>query len=378
MVGMRIAQIAPPWVRVPPQGYGGVERIVSQLTEELVKRGHDVTLFASGDSQTHARLSSYFPLSIGNDGNKKKNLYSMLFHLYPAFRDSHTFDVIHCHDIYQSMFFADLVATPVVHTIHGTLMKHEQPEDRREVYEQFSHQSFVSISNAQRAGLPHLHYIDTVYNGIDMSEFSFGKGDGGYVAWMGRITPKKGIVEAIEAAKQVGIPLRIAAVVDPVDQEFFDRFVAPSIDGTEVQFVGELKEKERESFFQHAKALLNPIRWHEPFGLVMVEAMACGTPVIATRMGSTPEIVEDGSTGFLGEGTPLAHDMEVSAFSIDPVSVSFLTQALQKIVSLDQSAYSAMRERNRKRVERLFTVASMVDGYEKVYENMKAVHHEAS
>ncbi len=349
---MRIAQVAPPWLPVPPVGYGGVEAVVYDLTEELVARGHEVTLFATGDSKTTAKLSFVYKNALGNDGSLKNNPYTQLFQIYPVFSQSNQFDIIHVHGEGQAMFFADLIKTPVIHTIHGTLTEGEQNPDKRKVYEMFSKQNFVSISDAQRKGLPRLNYVATVYNGIDLTQFSVGDGSGEYLAWLGRVTPKKGVVEAIHVARAVGVPLRLAAFIDPIDQPFFDREIKPLIDGSTVQFVGQLNHEERSMFLAKAKAFLFPIKWQEPFGLVMIEAMAAGTPVVAFSRGSVPEIVVDGKTGFVvSDETGMA-------------------EALKKLLSLDTNSYQAMRQTCRTHIEANFTVQKMIDGYEAVYRKL--------
>ncbi len=349
---MKIAQVAPPWLPIPPKGYGGIEAVMSSLTDGLVTRGHEVTLFATGDSQTKAKLSFVYEKALGNDGSLKNNPYTQLFQIYPVFSHSEQFDIIHVHGEGQAMFFADLIKTPVVHTIHGTLMEGEQNPDKRKVYQQFAKQNFISISNAQRQGLPNLNYVATVYNGIDLSQFSVGNGDGGYFAWLGRITPKKGVVEAISAAKAVGIPIRLAAFIDPTDQAFFDAEIKPLIDGSSVQFVGQLNHEERSLFLQKAKAFLFPIKWEEPFGLVMVEAMAAGTPVVAFNRGSVPEIVADGKTGFVVSDE------------------AGMAEALKKLLAMDAASYQTMRQACRKHVEDHFTIDKMIDGYEAVYKKL--------
>jgi len=364
---MRIAQIAPPWVSVPPTGYGGVERIISELTEELVRRGHEVTLFASGDSRTAAHLSSYYPKAIGNDGNKKGSTSAPLLQAFPAFLQASSFDIIHSHDR-ETLFLGSLIRTPFINTIHGTLMPEELEEEKRAVYRTCSRVPFVSISNFQRNGFPELHYISTVYNGIDIKDFEFSYVKGTYLAWLGRITPKKGIVEAIRIARKAGVSLKIAAVIDPIDQEFFDRFVKPEIDNSTVQFMGELSGVQRSEFLKNAIALLFPIRWHEPFGLVMTEAMACGTPVLATNFGSVPEVIQNGTTGYIVEGSPWDVKQPLSEWKEDEKGIANLAQSLQSVLALNDSAYQAMRKAARDRVERLFTVGHMVDGYEKAYE----------
>jgi len=366
---MRIAQIAPPWVAVPPVGYGGIERIISQLTEELVRRGHEVTLFATGDSTTGATLSYVFEKAVGNNFFLKANPFTTSFQVYPAFKNAASFDIIHSHEI-QSLFFANLTKTPFVHTLHGTMYADELDELKRKCYQTFSGVSYVSISDSQRQGLPELNYTATVYNGIDMGEFAFSDTRGTYAVWLGRITPKKGVAEAIEVAKRVGIPLTIAAAIDPVDQPFFDTIVAPLVDGTRVRFVGELHGKEKSELLRSAAVLLMPIRWHEPFGLVMPEAMACGTPVIATRFGSTAEIIKDGVTGYVVEGTLWDVKEPISNWKKDEEGIANMTEALKKLLSLDDAAYRGMRVSSRKHAQDHFTIEKMVDGYEAVYRDL--------
>ena len=349
---MKIAQVAPPWLPVPPRGYGGIEAVMSSLTEGLVARGHEVTLFATGDSVTKAKLSYVYEKALGNDGSLKNNPYTQMFQIYPAFIRSNEFDIIHVHGEGQAMFLADLIKTPVVHTIHGTLTEGEQNPDKRKVYQMFTKQNFVSISNAQREGLPNLNYVATVYNGIELSQFTIGDGSGNYVAWLGRITPKKGVVEAIHAAKAAGIPIHLAAFVDPVDQAFFDAEIKPLIDGSSVQFVGQLNHEERSLFLQKAKAFLFPIKWQEPFGLVMVEAMAAGTPVVAFNRGSVPEIVDNGKNGCVTEDE------------------AGMVEALKKLLGMDSASYMAMRAACRTHATDHFTIEKMVDGYEEVYKKL--------
>ncbi len=345
---------------------------MSSLVDGLVARGHDVTLFATGDSVTKAKLSFVYEKALGNDGSLKNNPYTQLFQIYPVFSKSSEFDIIHVHGEGQAMFFTDFIKTPLVHTIHGTLTEGEQNPDKRKVYTMFAKQNFVSISNAQRAGLPELNYVATVYNGIDLSQFPMRGdalgGEGGYFAWIGRITPKKGVVEAIHAAKAVGVPIRLAAFIDPIDQPFFDREIKPFIDDASVQFVGQLNHEERALFLQKAKAFLFPIKWQEPFGLVMVEAMAAGTPVVAFGRGSVPEIVEDGNTGFVVAPGELARDG-----AKDEAGIANMTVALKKLLDMDSPSYQSMRQACRKHVEDHFTIDKMIDGYEAVYKKLVAL-----
>ncbi len=347
---MKIALLAPPYLPVPPVGYGGTERIVHYLAENLVKRGYDVTLFASGDSKTTAKLFSTFPKSLGNSGEiKNKPLYPLLSYI-DCFSRASDFDIIHNHAQYYAMFLADLIKTPVVHTIHGSFAKGEVPEDKRMALERFRDHFFVSISFNQRESLPDINWVDTVYNGIDISKYPFSSRKGDYLLWIGRITAKKGPVEAIKVAKSLGMKLKIAAVIDPIDQDFFKKEVLPLIDGKLIEFVGELSEEEKGHIYSRACCTLYPIHWHEPFGLVMVESMACGTPVVAFEMGSVPEIVVDGKTGFIVEDT------------------SQMIEAVKKIDKIDRAVC-------RKRVEEKFTIDKMVEGYEAVYREVISKRH---
>lgn len=387
---MRIAQVVPPWLPVPPKGYGGIESVAYHLTEGLVRRGHQVTLFASGDSQTSAQLSFYYPKALGNVGTLKKDPLKLLFQIYPVFKQAAEFDIIHSHGMAQSLFFAEFVDTPTVHTIHGTIDPHETTPENYQARKLFRHQPTVSISNSQREGIPQLNYVATVYNGIDLSQFEFGDGKGGYLAWLGRITPKKGVVEAIEVARKANMRLKIAAFVDPVDQQFFEQEVRPLIDGEQISLLGQLDSKERSNFLGGAFALLFPIKWEEPFGLVMVEAMACGTPVIAFNRGSVPEVIKDGETGYIIKvqnskipnskfqvqnlkSSVVSGKSEVGSsedktksndkFIIQKSGIDGMLAAVQEIDKIDRRAC-------RRWVEEKFTIDKMVEGYEQVYQKV--------
>jgi len=345
---MKIAQVSPPWLPVPPVGYGGTELVVHNVTEELVKRGHEVTLFATGDSKTKAKLEYYYESALGNDAFKKKNPLTWLLHLHQLFAHAEDFDIIHNHAQYIGMILADLVKTPSVHTLHGAFYQgldapSGEIDEKRAALLRFKNRPFISISNHQRTGLPDLNYVATVYNGIDIAEFRLGTGSGQYLCWLGRVTPSKGLDEAILIARKAGIPLKIAAFVDPIDRPYFEQDIMPLIDGRHIQFVGEIKSKKAKSqFFEDAMAFLFPLRWHEPFGLVMVESMACGTPVIAYKRGSVPEVVVDGKTGFVVE---TREEMETKIKQIDKID----------------------RRACREHVTKYFTIEKMVDRYERVY-----------
>jgi len=346
---MKIAILSTPWIAVPPKGYGGIELVVANLTEGLVRRGHDVMLFATGDSKTSARLEYEHDQALGNDWSTKQNPYPFLAHLHKFFQiiRREKFDIIHNNAQYVPQYFLDLQNTPFLNTLHGAFYKGLVApsgliEDKRKTLIRFKNHPYVSISDNQRTGIPDLNYIKTVYNGVRASNFSLGEGKGGYLAWLGRITPNKGVDVAIEVAKKTGLPLKISAFVDSSDQKYFNEKIKPQITGN-IKITGPIKnQKEKNEFLGGAIATLFPIRWHEPFGLVMVESMACGTPVIAFAQGSAPEVIENGKTGFLVD------DLEG------------MISSLKKINQIDR-AYC------RQWAIKKFSVETMVDGYLEAY-----------
>jgi glycosyltransferase involved in cell wall biosynthesis len=292
---MRIAQIAPLTESVPPKLYGGTERIVSFLTEELVEMGHDVTLFASGDSVTRARLEPMWPCALRFDKTVRDAIAPHQLMLEQVSRRSHEFDILHCHLDYWPFSLFSRLDTPFLTTLHGRL---DLPE-LAPVYECFPDVPLVSISDAQRAPLPRANFVDTVLHGLPANLLRPVDVPRQYLAFLGRICPEKRPDRAIRIAREAGLPLKIAAKVDRVDQDYFDTVIRPMIDGTHIEMIGEISDAEKSSFLSGAKALLMPIDWPEPFGLVMIEAMACGTPVVAWNHGSVPEIIEDGLTGYI-------------------------------------------------------------------------------
>lgn len=297
---MKIALLAPPYLSVPPKAYGGTEKIVSLLADGLVKRGHDVTLFATGDSQTQAKLISIFPKELGNSGLSKGSALMPLLHYRQCFQRANEFDIIHNHAQYLPMFLSEYVKTPVVHTMHGSFYPGEVPQEKRKILEVFKNQRFVSISDNQRGGFPDLNYVGTVYNGLDVEEYTYvEKPRGDFLLWVGRITEKKGPSIAIDVSKEAGVPLVIAAAIDPVDMPYFEKEIKPQIDSKKVTFVGELTQKTLDELYGNALCTLFPISWHEPFGLVMIESMVCGTPVVAYNIGSVSEVIENGKTGYI-------------------------------------------------------------------------------
>lgn len=349
---MKIALLAPPYLSVPPKRYGGTEKIVSLLADGLVDRGHDVTLFATGDSLTRAKLVSVYPEELGNSGLKKDDGLLPLIHYSNCVRQAKEFDIIHNHGQYLAMFATSASPVPVVHTIHGSYYKGEVPEEKREVLKFFSTNKFVSISANQRGGFPELNFVGTVYNGIDLMKFTYNeKPRGDYILWVGRIVAKKGVTEAIQTAKEVNIPLVIAAAIDPADMPYYESEVRPHVDGKFISYIGEINQHSSDELYGNALCTLFPISWHEPFGLVMVESMACGTPVVAYNIGSVPEIITHGKNGFIVE-------MESG--------VDGLAHAVRRIGDIKRGDC-------RMHVENNFSAEKMVSGYEKVYEKILGI-----
>jgi len=293
---MRIAQVAPLCESVPPKLYGGTERVVSFLTDQLVDLGHDVTLFASGDSSTTAKLVAIWPQSIRLQAACKDDLAPHVLMLENVVDRADEFDVIHFH-IAQLHFPVMRRLPDVVHvtTLHGRL----DLEELRPLYGEFSDMPVVSISDAQRVPLQEAGWVATIHHGLPPGLFEFHPAPGKYLAFLGRISPEKGVDRAIAIATACGERLRIAAKVDAADRTYFEREIRPLLDNPLVEFIGEIADSEKNTFLGGAKALLFPIVWPEPFGLVMIEAMACGLPVIAFSGGSVPEIIDDGLTGFI-------------------------------------------------------------------------------
>jgi glycosyltransferase involved in cell wall biosynthesis len=291
---MRIAQIAPLTESVPPQLYGGTERMVSYLTEALVDMGHDVTLFASGDSRTSAELRSSWPTALRFDKSLRDPIAPHMTQMERVCRDAEEFDVLHSHLDYWMFSLLARTGTPAVTTLHGRL---DLPEHR--ALFGLLQAPVVSISDAQRRPLPEANYVRTIYHGLPRNLLTPQPVRPSYLAFLGRIAPEKRPDRAIAIARRAGIPLKIAAKVDRVDQEYFDTLIRPLLDGPGVEMIGEIGDAEKPAFLSGAMALLLPIDWPEPFGLVMIEAMACGTPTIAFPAGSVPEIIESGVSGFI-------------------------------------------------------------------------------
>jgi len=294
---MRIAQVAPLWESVPPKLYGGTERIVSYITEELVAQGHDVTLFASGDSETAARLEAICPQALRLNTGIFNRDAPLIMQQERALGVTGNFDIVHSHLDFLGFPVARRNAVPMVTTLHGRL---DLPE-LEPVFREFSEMPLVSISDAQRRPLPWANWAGTIHHGLPRNLYSFHSKAGGYLAFLGRISPEKRPDQAIEIAKRAGLPLRIAAKVDPADRTYFEAAVEPLLNHPLIEFVGEISDAEKNDFVGNAMALVCPYDWPEPFGLVLIEALACGTPVLAYRRGSIPEIIDHGVTGFVCE-----------------------------------------------------------------------------
>jgi glycosyltransferase involved in cell wall biosynthesis len=338
---LRIAEIAPLYERIPPRLYGGTERVVSYVTEELVRRGHDVTLFASGDSITSARLIAECPESLRLAGKPENGVFLQFTMLSDVYETADRFDVVHSHIDYWSFAFASLTGVPTLSTMHGRL----DIEDLYPVYRRYRRMPLVSISDAQRKPLPFMNWVRTVHHGLPRDLLRYSPGPGKYLAFLGRISPEKRPDVAIEVARKVGIPLKIAAKVDKVDRDYFDAVIKPRLSPPDIEHIGEISEAEKSEFLGNAHALMFTIDWPEPFGLAMIEAMACGTPVIACNCGSVPEIIQPGVSGFIC------------------TTFDDLVSAVKKIDQLS-------RDRCRLEFESRFTSEIMVDNYELVFHSL--------
>jgi glycosyltransferase involved in cell wall biosynthesis len=340
---LRIAQVSPLYEPVPPTLYGGTERIVGYLTEELVERGHQVTLFASGDSRTGAKLVAPAPRGLRLDSPPSDDLVFHLLELARVFEHARDFDVIHCHVGHLAFPFSRLAQAPSLHTLHGRL---DLPETFP-IFRYFRDEPLVSISHAQRQPFKGfgVTWAGTVYHGLPMDGYPFSPAGGKYLAFLGRISPEKRPDLAIALAKRVGLPLKIAAKVDPVDRHYFEEEIQPLMDHPLIEFIGEIGEEAKARFLGQARALVFPIDWPEPFGLVMIEALACGTPVIARPCGSVPELLVHGRTGFIAD---TLDEMEAAVRGLDRID----------------------RAECRREVLARFTVERMVDGYEALYRSL--------
>ena len=338
---MRIAQVAPLWLEVPPHTYGGTEYVVSLLCEELVKRGHEVTLFATADSKTKARHIPIWPRGLFFDTNVwyTPAVFGLLYKNLLERQDE--FDVIHDHCEYYTTPFSPFLEPPIITTLHNPLK-----EENAILYKKFPNVNYIAVSHDQRKSGPGVHIVDTVYHGIPVDKYTFSNTPKDYLLWLSNIQPDKGLGNAIEIAKMAGENLVIAGPIFPRNADYFEHRIKPLIDGEQIQFVGVADFKKKVRLLKGAKAFLFPIfDRQEPFGLVVIEAMACGTPVIAANTGAMPELIDDGVTGFLVESKEEA------------------VQAIGKLETIS-------RKRCRSHVEEKFSLSQMVDRYEELYKEV--------
>ena len=338
---LKIAQVAPLMESVPPRFYGGTERVVSYLTEELVRQGHEVTLFASGDSSTRAQLRPMTARALRLDPQCGDPLACHILALAQVAKAASAFDIVHFHLDHLHYPLCRALHLPNVTTLHGRLDLVGLPA----LYREYADMPLVSISDHQRTPLPHANWRATVYHGLPQQLYRYHAVHRGYLAFVGRISPEKGIEQAIAIARGFGMPLRVAAKVDKADRSYYEERVKPLLRGGGVEYVGEITEREKDDFLGEAYAVLCPVNWPEPFGLVQIEAMACGTPVVAFRRGAIPEVMRDGETGFVTEDTSQA------------------VEALARVAALN-------RRRCREIFDEHYTAARMARDYVAVYRNL--------
>ncbi len=344
---MKIAVLAPFEEAVPPIKYGGTELVAYNLIEQLVKRGHEVTLLATGDSRTSARLEAVFPTSIrvlpiAQDSSGREALKYLGVGRVLSYLSRHEFDIIHNHIGWRVLAFKDLIHQPMVTTLHSPLSIPYQ----QEIFRQVKDANYITISLAQRTPMPELNFVANVYNGLEVAKFPFtpvAEAKDPYFAFLARMSPEKGPLQAIDIAKRAGLKLVMATKVDTVDKEFYEKQVKPLIDGKQIVHIGEIGMDTKAQFLGNARALLAPIQWEEPFGLFFAESMLCGTPVITMKRGSAPEVVKDGVGGFVCADSD---------------------EAVQKVAQIDQIDRSACRDY----AESHFSSEKMADGYLAAYE----------
>ncbi|MEI7474872.1 MAG: glycosyltransferase family 4 protein [bacterium] len=342
---MRIAQLAPLWETVPPKTYGGTELVVQILCEEMVKKGHEVTLFATADSATSADLVPVIDAPM-RELNIKNPIYHELQAIAEVMKRSKDFDIIHNHLGLLFLPFAELLDIPVVTTLHGAFLP-SMKEDKDLCLKYKTH-PFISISDSQRAGFPNINYVSTVYNGIHTERFDFNdkpNTENPYLCFLGRLSPEKGAHHAIRLAKETGHRLIMAGKIDGADVDYYENEIKHLIDGKQIIYIGEVAHKAKNELLREAKAVIHPVTWPEPFGLVMAESMACGTPVLALSQGSIPEVIKDGKTGFVEN------------------NIEDLIKRVKDIPTIDRRAC-------RQHVERNFSAERMSDGYLDTYKKL--------
>lgn len=368
---MKIAVVGNPWIKTPPHGHGGIEEMTHLLTEELVKRGHEVYLYATGDSETNAHLLYFYEKALGNDASLKLNPYLMLDHLEHFFKieDKYKFDLIHFNSGKFGLYFLSFTSTPFVITWHNPLTPaiddpYKIVESGRSALQKHKNFPYISVSHSQRQGLPDLNYITNIYNGINIEDFVFSVDGGNDALWLGRIMKAKGLDIALKAVDQLKKPLRIRGSVDNSNKEYSNAALLDLINRHDPSFTEIKNAEDKSQFLGSGRVFLHTPRWEEPFGLAIIEAMACGTPVIALAKGALPEIIKDGQTGFLINPSD---DDTRGNFITKKSGIEGLCEAMERLYSMPEDEYRDMRANCRKHVMEHFTVQRMVDEYEKIY-----------
>lgn len=374
---MKIAILSTPSVALPPIGFAGIERVVYELQEGLKQKNHDVTVYATGDSHISSKLKYFYDKALDPSVKLTYNAYYFLNHVYYFMNDleKESFDIIHFNDARRySLYFHQYLKTPFVTTLHGAYAVRESDpysigKETRHQLELFKDLPFVSISNAQRKDLPNLRYVKTIYNAVDSQIYEFSQSGGNYISWLGRITPDKGLDTAITVAEKLSKKILASGFIDEGQKSYFESILKPLSEKYRkyFEFRGEIQEKQKNQFLAQAKVFLFPLRWEEPFGLVMIESMASGTPVVAFAKGSVTEVIKDGQTGFIVNSS----DQDIRGnWIIKKTGIEGLCEAVERIYALPDDQYRQMRRNCRKHVEEHFTVKRMVDEYEKVYQRI--------
>lgn len=373
---MKIAIVAPPWIDIPPIGYGGTERVIQNITTGLVRKNHNVTLYATGNSKTSAKLKFYYQNALGNDKSRKLNPFYITAHLNGFYKEANNYDIIHDNSSELAVYYRDFTKTPCVYTLHGSynvdsndiLAEYNWSESVRSALMQYKSSPFISISAFQRKSLPGLNYVGTIYNSVIIDEFEFNPRGTQEITWLGRFSPVKGLHTAAEIATKLNKHLLVEGALDKGDQSYFETKIKPMAENGTLLITDKIRsEHDKSLFLGESRLFLFPLQWDEPFGIVMVEAMASGTPVVAYAKGSVPEVVKDGETGFIIN--PSDNDIR-GDWIIKQTGTKGLYEAAERIYALPEAKYQAMRFACRAHVEKYFTVNRMVDEYEKVYEHV--------